>query len=104
MSRASNNLQDLSDLQNKIYCKYLCPLDSPKTNNNDYFPFQNYMKKSKNNSVFQKIISFYVINLPCKYILPTLDSILVYFIVNVLLIFFVQFCIKVYSSLCIIVF
>lgn len=94
MSGAINNIQDLDALQNKIYCKYLCPLDSKKINNNDYFPFQKYMKKSKNNSLLQKIISFYVINLPCKYILPTLDSVLVYFVVNVLLILFMQFCIK----------
>lgn len=94
MSEAINNIQDLDALQNEIYCKYLCPLDSTKTNNNEYFPFQKYMKKSKNSSLLHKIISFYVINLPCKYILPTLDSVLVYFVVNVLLIFFVQFCIK----------
>lgn len=104
MSAATINIQDLDALQNKIYCKYLCPLDSSKTNNNDYYPFQKYMKKSKNSSLFQRVISFYVINLPCKYILPTLDSIFVYFVVNVLLILFVQFCIKVFNSLCIIVF
>lgn len=85
----NNNIDDIKQLQNKIYCKYLCPLKNPSEKKNppakeNSYSFNKYMTRSSNDmTIFDKLVSFYIIHLPCKYTLSAIDAFIVYNIINV---------------------